>query len=266
MTLSASSALAAASVPQIVSADTARQCDTALRAARQVTTRVGLTFPLNVFSWNVHKVHKPAVLDDFGKLADTAHLIFVQEAVPSRQLPSLADQAFVSAFVPGYVQHETPTGVLTLARTPHLVHCRLLSLEPWLRTPKATSVTLYPLADRQEKLLAINLHAINFTFGVSDYQNQLAALTTLIAEHEGPVIFGGDLNTWSPGRQQVLQHFASEMALVAVPFDPDHRVTVLGRPLDHLYVRDLTWGHTTTHKFTTSDHNPLMATLLSDGS
>jgi endonuclease/exonuclease/phosphatase (EEP) superfamily protein YafD len=146
------------------------------------------------------------------------------------------------------------------------VHCHLLALEPWLRTPKATSVTLYPLADRQEKLLAINLHAINFTFGVSDYQNQLAALTTLIAEHEGPVIFGGDLNTWSPGRQQVLQHFASEMALVAVPFDPDHRVTVLGRPLDHLYVRDLTWGHTTTHKFTTSDHNPLMATLLSDGS
>ena len=46
VTLSASSALAAASVPQIVSADTARQCDTALRAARQVTTRVGLTSPL----------------------------------------------------------------------------------------------------------------------------------------------------------------------------------------------------------------------------
>jgi len=264
--LSASSAFAAAPAPQIVSADNAKQCDTALRAARQVTTREGLTFPLNVFSWNVHKVQQPAVLDDFGELADTAHLIFVQEAVPSRQLPRLADQAFVPAFVPGYVQNETPTGVLTLARTSHLVHCRLLSLEPWLRTPKATSVTLYPLADRHEKLLAINLHAINFTFGVSDYQNQLATLTTLIAEHEGPVIFGGDLNTWGPGSHQVLQHFTTAMGLVAVPFDPDHRVTVLGRPLDHLYVRDLTWGHTTTHKFTTSDHNPLIATLLSDDS
>ena len=103
-----------------------------------------------------------------------------------------------------------------------------------MRTPKATSVTLYPLADRQEKLLAINLHAINFTFGVSDYQNQLAALTTLIAEHEGPVIFGGDLNTWSPGRQQVLQHFASEMALAAAQLDPDHRLTEARQPLDHL--------------------------------
>jgi len=262
----ASGAAAAAPFPQIVSADTARQCDTALRDARRTTIAGGLTLPLNVFSWNVHKVQQPAVLDEFAELANTAHLMFVQEAVPSRQLPSLIDEALFPAFVPGYVQNETPTGVLTLARAPHLVHCHLLSLEPWLRTPKATSVTLYPLIDRQEKLLAINLHAINFTFGVSDYQNQLAALTTLITEHEGPVIFGGDLNTWSPGRQQVLQHFTSEMDLVAVPFDPDHRVTVLGRPLDHLYVRGLTWGHTTTHKVTTSDHNPLSATLLSDDS
>jgi endonuclease/exonuclease/phosphatase (EEP) superfamily protein YafD len=115
-------------------------------------------------------------------------------------------------------------------------------------------------------LLAINLHAVNFTFGVSDYQNQLAALTQLMAAHDGPIIFGGDLNTWSPGRQQVLQHFTSTMDLVPVPFNLDHRVTVLGRPLDHLYVRDLTWGHTTTRKVTTSDHNPLSATLLSDDS
>ena len=264
--LSASSALAAAPLPQIVSADNVKQCNTALNAARRVTTAGGLTFPLNVFSWNVHKVQQPAVLDDFGQLADTVHLMFVQEAVPSRQLPRLTDRAFVPAFVPGYVQNVTPTGVLTLSRRQHLVHCQLLALEPWLRTPKATSVTLYPLTDRQEKLLAISLHAINFTFGVSDYQNQLAALTTLIAKHEGPVIFGGDLNTWSSGRQQVLQHFTSEIGLVAVPFDPDHRVTVLGRPLDHLYVRDLSWGHTTTHKVTTSDHNPLSATLLSDDS
>ncbi len=150
----------------------------ALRAARRTTTAGGLTFPLNVFSWNVHKVQQPAVLDEFAELANTAHLMFVQEAVPSRQLPSLAlIRPYVPAFVPGYVQNETPTGVLTLARAPHLVHCHLLALEPWLRTPKATSVTLYPLADRQEMLLAINLHAVNFTFGVSDYQNQLAALT-----------------------------------------------------------------------------------------
>lgn len=262
----ASGVAAAAPFPQVVSANDAKQCNTALRAARRTTIAGGLTLPLNVFSWNVHKVQQPAVLDEFAELANTAHLMFVQEAVPSRQLPSLIEEALFPAFVPGYVQNETPTGVLTLARTPHLVHCHLLALEPWLRSPKATSVALYPLIDRQERLLAINIHAINFTLGVSDYQNQLAALTDLITAHDGPMIFGGDLNTWSPARQQVLQHFTSKMGLVAVPFDPDHRVTVLGRPLDHLYVRGLTWGHTTTHKVTTSDHNPLLATLLSEDS
>jgi endonuclease/exonuclease/phosphatase (EEP) superfamily protein YafD len=262
----ASAAAAATPFPQVISADNAKQCNTALRTARRSTSIGGLTFPLNVFSWNVHKVQQPAVLNEFAELANTAHLMFVQEAVPSRQLPSLVNEALFPAFAAGYVQNGTPTGVLTLSRTSHLVHCRLLSLEPWLRTPKATSVTLYPLIDRQERLLAINIHAINFTLGVSDYQNQLAALTDLITAHEGPIIFGGDLNSWSPARQQVLQHFTSRMGLVAVPFDPDHRVTVFGRPLDHLYVRGLTWGHTTTHKVTTSDHNPLLATLLSEDS
>ena len=264
--VSVSGAEATAPFPQIVPADNAKQCDTALRDARRVATVGGLAFPLNVFSWNVHKVQQPAVLDEVAELANTAHLMFVQEAVPSRQLPSLVNEALFPAFAAGYVQNGTPTGVLTLARTPHLMHCHLLALEPWLRSPKATSVTLYPLIDRQERLLAINIHAINFTLGVSDYQNQLAALTDLITAHDGPIIFGGDLNTWSPARQQVIQHFASAMELVAVPFDPDHRVTVLGRPLDHLYVRDLTWGHTTTRKVTTSDHNPLLATLLSEDS
>ena len=262
----ASGPAAAAPFPQVVSTNNAKQCNAALRNARRTTTASGLTFPLNVFSWNVHKVQQPAMLNEFTELANTAHLIFVQEAVPSRQLPSLIDEALFPAFVPGYIQNGTPTGVLTLARTSHLVHCHLLALEPWLRTPKATSVTLYPLTDRQEMLLAINLHAVNFTFGVSDYQNQLAVLTHLLKAHDGPIIFGGDLNTWSPGRQQVLQHFTSAMNLVAVPFDPDHRVTVFGRPLDHLYVRDLTWGHTATRRVTTSDHNPLLATLLSDDS
>ena len=261
--VSASGAAVAAPFPQVIPADNAKGCDTALRAARRASAVGGLAFPLNVFSWNVHKVQQAAVLDEFAELADTAHLIFVQEAVPSRQLPNLVDEALFPAFVPGYVQNDTPTGVLTLSRTQHQVHCHLLALEPWLRTPKATSVTLYQLADRQEMLLAINLHAINFTFGVGDYQNQLTVLAHLMTAHDGPIIFGWDLNTWSPGRQQVVQHFTAMMSLEAVTFDPDNRVTVLGRPLDHLYVRGLTWGRTATNKVTTSDHNPLLATLLS---
>lgn len=201
VTVSASGVAVAAPFLEVIPADNARRCNASLNAARRVTTAGGFAFPLHVFSWNIHKVQQPAALKDFAEFADTAQLIFVQETAPSRQLPSLMDQAFFPAFVPGHLQNDTPTGVLTLAKTPHLVHCHLLALEPWLRTPKATSVTLYPLTNRQEMLLTINLHAINFTFGVSDYQNQLAALADLMTSHDGPIIFGGDLNTWSPSRQ-----------------------------------------------------------------
>ena len=90
----------------------------------------------------------------------------------------------------GYVQNEVETGVLTIAQTPHLVHCQLLATEPWLRTPKATSVTLYPLADSDDTLLTVNLHAVNFSFGVKAYQGQLDKAAELIRGHEGPVIFG----------------------------------------------------------------------------
>jgi endonuclease/exonuclease/phosphatase (EEP) superfamily protein YafD len=163
--------------------------------------------------------------------------------------------------VRGYVQNEIDTGVLTLARTPHLVHCHLLATEPWLRSPKATSVTLYPLAGSNAFLLTVNLHAVNFSFGVKAYRAQLEATAELIRAHEGPVIFGGDLNTWSDRRQAALDHLTNELELAPVAFSPDHRTTRFGRPLDHLYVRGLAWQSSATVQVETSDHNPLIVTL-----
>ena len=83
----------------------------------------------------------------------------------------------------------------------------------------------------------------------------------LIRTHEGPVVFGGDLNTWSERRQRIVKELASELQLTAVPFAPDYRTTRLGRALDNLYVRGLTWVDGHTEQVSTSDHNPLFATL-----
>ena len=74
-------------------------------------------------------------------------------------------------------------------------------------------------------------------------------------------IFGGDLNTWSEGRQSTLDAFAKEHNLTAVVFSPDHRTTRFGRALDHLYVRGLSWQSAAATPVTTSDHNPLIAEL-----
>jgi len=247
--------------PLVVTADRSDQCARALSLGRQQTGTGGLTAPLSLLNWNVEKAAHPGLIAEFAAFAKRSDLIFLQEAVPLKKTEAVIEQSLYEAFVRGYVQNEIDTGVLTLARTPHLVHCHLLATEPWLRSPKATSVTLYPLAASNASLLTINLHAVNFSFGVKAYRAQLEAAAELIRAHEGPVIFGGDLNTWSDRRQATLDALTDELGLTAVPFSPDHRTSRFGRPLDHLYLRGLVWQSSEAVQVETSDHNPLIVTL-----
>lgn len=250
--------------PLIVTADRSQDCAAALSQGRQQLSVVGLPAAFSLLNWNVEKARHPDLIAEFAHFARRSDVIFLQEAVPLRKTETVIEQSLYEAFVRGYVQNEIHTGVLTLAKVPHLVHCHLLATEPWLRTPKATSVTLYPLANSDQTLLTVNLHAINFSFGVTAYAAQLNAVAGLIAAHRGPVIFGGDLNTWSTRRERTLEAFTSDLNLTALPFSPDHRTTRFNRALDHLYVRELTWRSTEALPVTTSDHNPLFATLQRD--
>lgn len=247
--------------PLVVTADRSDQCTQALSLGRQQAVSGGLSTPFSLLNWNVEKAEHPGLVTEFAAFAKSSDLIFLQEAVPLKKNEAVIEQSLYEAFVRGYVQNEIDTGVLTLARTPHLVHCHLLSTEPWLRTPKATSVTLYPLAESDDSLLTINLHAVNFSIGVKAYREQLATAAELIRTHRGPVIFGGDLNTWSNRRQAALDTLAQDLRLTPVPFSPDHRTSRFDRPLDHLYVRGLTWLSSKTVQVETSDHNPLIVTL-----
>ena len=257
---------AAETWPLVVTADQGGQCTKALSIGRQQERKEGLATSFSMLNWNVEKARHPGLVSEFAAYAERSHLIFLQEAVPLKKTETVMAQSLYEAFARGYVQDEIDTGVLTLARTPHLVHCHLLATEPWLRTPKATSVTLYPLAGSDASLLTVNLHAVNFSFGVKEYRSQLEAAAELIQAHEGPVIFGGDLNTWSDRRQATLDALTDELGLTAVSFSPDHRTSRFGRPLDHLYVRGLTWQSSKTVQVVTSDHNPLIVTLQRLGS
>ncbi len=250
----------------VVPPESSGKCAEALFADRRQYSSQGLPQLFSVLNWNVEKAQHPNLVSEFAALAKKSDLIFLQEAVPLKKTQTVIEQSLFEAFVPGYVQNEIETGVLTLSRAPHLVHCHLLAIEPWLRTPKATSVTLYPFADSGATLLTVNLHAVNFSFGVEAYRGQLNQAAALIRSHKGPVIFGGDLNTWSDKRQGVVDSVADELGLIPVPFSPDHRTTQFGKPLDHLYVRGLTWQSTETQEVSTSDHNPLLVTFRREDS
>lgn len=229
--------------------------------AEQRQNAVPLGPDIHIVSWNIQKAGNPGWAEDLQLFASGAELAFLQEASVSAAIPSTVPEAGFLAFAPGYRNDSDVTGVLTLSRHPPSLECDFSSNEPLLQTPKAASVTEYPLAGRDERLLAINIHSVNFSFGLQRYREQLAALSTLIQRHTGPVLIAGDLNTWNTYRMQALNDFMAAHELSAVRFMPDLRTTVFGNALDHVLVRGLQTASAVVIPVETSDHNPLLVSL-----
>ena len=226
-----------------------------------VTEGEELSAQLDILSWNIQKSSNTGWDQDLAELSGGVHLAFIQEASIQARIPEVLLDTLHQAFARGYTTPEYETGVMTLSSSSPSLSCQFTSWEPWLGTPKATSVTEFPLAGRPERLLAINLHAVNFAWGLEEFRQQFRALRDLLGRHEGPVILAGDLNTWSQERQALVDEFTTEYGLAPVAFDPDLRSTVFGRALDHIYIRGMHTLAARVVPVATSDHNPLLVRL-----
>ena len=111
--------------PLVVTADRSQECAAALSQGRQQLSVGGSPASFSLLNWNVEKAQHPDLISEFAHFAKRSDLIFLQEAVPLRKTETVIEQSLYEAFVRGYVQNEIDTGVLTLARVPHLVHCHL---------------------------------------------------------------------------------------------------------------------------------------------
>lgn len=214
---------------------------------------------LEILSWNIQKASNAGWAEDLTTLAEGVDLAFIQEASIEARIPEAL--SLHSNFARGYTTPGRETGVMTLSSSTPSVHCKFTSMEPWLGTPKATGVTEYRLENREERLLTINLHAINFDLGLQRFHSQFEALRTLLDRHRGPIIVAGDLNTWSGSRQDLVDTFMQEHGLGSVTFEPDLRTTAFGRALDHIYVRGLRASDARVIPVSSSDHNPLRVRL-----
>lgn len=221
-----------------------------------------LSGSLDILSWNIQKATNEGWMDDLVALGADADLAFIQEAALQAQLGERNPRGpLFQSFSEGYTTASLSTGVMTLSRQAPTMQCNFTRMEPWLGTPKAATVTEYALEGRSDRLLAINLHAVNFTFGVEDLQAQLRPLVELLITHRGPAILAGDFNTWSDARQKLVDRVLFQHGLQHLTFEPDLRTTAFGRPLDHIYVRGLTAEYTEVVPVTSSDHNALRARL-----
>ncbi len=223
-----------------------------------------LAAELEILSWNIQKASNPGWQEDLQALASDVQLAFIQEASLQAGIPDLLPAELVEVFAQGYTTDARETGVMTLGVGSPSLHCAFSATEPWLGTPKAASVDEYALLGRDERLLTINLHAVNFTFGVAALDGQLADLLEVLSQHDGPVIVAGDLNTWSESRQSLVQERLASHGLAPVLFEPDLRSRAFGRALDHIYVRGLQTLSAEVIPVESSDHNPLRVRLALD--
>lgn len=219
--------------------------------------------PLRVLSWNLHKGEDAGWQEDLARFAAASDLLLLQEAVLTSELRSVVERAghrwqLAGAFAKGGIDR----GVMLAARADPLVVCTLRSFEPLFPVPKSALVARYALAGSAQTLAVANLHGVNFTPGLGRFTEQLDAVAQELARHDGPVVFGGDFNTWSDERLAILQRITQGLRLEAVSLQADGRFVAFGRwHLDHLFVRGLKVERASAVAVRSSDHNPIFVTL-----
>jgi endonuclease/exonuclease/phosphatase (EEP) superfamily protein YafD len=216
---------------------------------------------IQVVNWNIQKGKNTAWVGDLAEKNMGPDLLILQEA--SRRTDAWEDLVpeHFASFAEGFGPNWSPSGVMTVSAAQPMTECELIAHEPWFGTRKATLVTEYGLTGSDETLLVINIHGINFTFGVDELEKQFLQARAVIDAHDGPVLFSGDFNTWRGQRTKVLDEMLAELGLTALEYDVDHRKRFLGEALDHIYVRGLYSEHATTLDSKASDHNPMAVHL-----
>jgi endonuclease/exonuclease/phosphatase (EEP) superfamily protein YafD len=217
---------------------------------------------IHVLSWNIHKQSDPGWQRDLRRLGERTDLVLLQETVLDPPLRDVIDaEGFRWVMASSFLTAGTDIGVLTASRTQALATCTERAVEPLLRIPKSAVISWFPLAGRQETLAVVNVHAINFSLSLGAYRAQFRAIGDALERHRGPIIVAGDLNTWNDRRLAAVRELAQRLRLSEVRFAADRRSQFLGHELDHIYTRDLATLAATATAVSSSDHNPVTATL-----
>ncbi|MBK5145457.1 endonuclease/exonuclease/phosphatase family protein [Budviciaceae bacterium BWR-B9] len=213
---------------------------------------------LSVMVWNIFKQQRANWLNVLKKHGLESQLVLLQEAQTTPELINFATSNYLAADqVPAIVMPQYSSGVMTLASANPIYCCPLREREPLLRLSKSALVTVYPLDDGRQLMVA-NIHAVNFSIGVDIYQQQLKPIGEQILQHKGPVILAGDFNAWSRQRLHSLYRFSTLTGLQEVRFSHDWRKKAFGRPLDFIFYRGLQVEEASVLVTQASDHNPLL--------
>lgn len=238
-------------------------------------TRDALGKKLNVLVWNVYAGSDDLFTYDYPRLIEDRDLVLLQEANLSESMTTTllsTDLGYTHARSFTSLVGKVKMGVATGSRVKPLRSTGLVSPVRELRsaTRKAALVQEYQLSRSLAPLLVANVHGINFVPN-ADFLKHVEQIALNIASHAGPMLVGGDFNTWNVERLQGLDRIFGLIGLRRVSFPPGRkRFPNIGRllgsqtggDLDQVYVRGLTVTHTDVlTDVTSSDHKPLTLRL-----
>jgi endonuclease/exonuclease/phosphatase (EEP) superfamily protein YafD len=217
---------------------------------------------IRIVTWNLHKQSDAGWERDLTFLSHGTDVLLLQEVTLNDALQEILDNAQLGwVMASSFLYADIDTGVLTATRVAPVASCTLRAWEPLLRLPKSAVIDWLPLAGTSRTLAVANVHAINFALSLDAYRAQLDAMADALAGHDGPMIFGGDLNTWSAARQAVVRDVAARLGLTEVAYASDDRTLFFGQQLDHLLVRGLDVAASGAYRVRSSDHNPVDAVV-----
>jgi len=239
-------------------------CPEALAKARRVERAAPGLDPrgFRLITWNIHKQGDKGWQGDLAGFARDADVVLLQELVLEPEIRKILEGANLDwAMASSFIDKDIDIGVLTAARVLPVATCTQRVVEPLLRIPKSSVITWYALKGSTQTLAVVNMHAINFSLSLGAYREQLFAMRDALAQHEGPIVFAGDLNTWTQGRYDAVNTVAQSLGLTEITYAKDKRTLFYGKQLDHIFIRGLTMVDSMAYEVTSSDHNPVLATL-----
>ena len=215
--------------------------------------------------WNVYKKnHDAQWRKEFKKIISLYHpdiLLFQESSIDFKINPIGSYNYFGYIFFSNFSFKERSFGLLSAAKSKIVNFDSIFSIhkEPIFKTPKMILATKYCL-NNQEKLLVINVHLINFV-KTEKFAAQLNQLKEICLSHKGPLVIGGDFNTWNKKRMDLLLELSKALALKRVDFSFDYdKKKIFKQPLDHIFYRGLKLKKSKILDFCqSSDHKPLIA-------
>jgi len=208
-------------------------------------------------NWNVHKGQDKGWQEDLARLSKQADFVLLQEATQHQNLSAFSTALFVSSFS----FKDLLSGVKTFTQTQPEWYCGGGVAEPLIQIPKVASMMSFPL-EKGDSLLLINVHLINFEWGISAYQAQLEQIFSFVENHQGPIIMSGDFNAWNEDRLNLVNNLMKKYGLDSVALSQDERVRFLGYPLDYIFTRGVKVVSATSEVVTRSDFEKILGLTL----